>query len=280
LIVQCTQVRHIANLQTANTCSIPPFSLFQYLCPSIMLNYRNTLYANYHSTQSGRASLTDARSLFEREKRQFARDILPLLSAPKDGAIFDMGCGSGSLLKALQEVGYTHATGMDISEEQVKVAAQMGVDNVTLGDALQHVKTATAAYDVILGADVIEHFTKDELTELLQGIHRALKPGGVAVFRTPNLDAPISSAFANGDFTHENYLNASSAQQVMMACGFNSVEVKPSVMFIENPLKEMLRKVLWSGLKLKLKLTLFATARSSRGIVLTPNILIFAQKNK
>ena len=32
-----------------------------------MLNYRNTLYANYHSTQSGRASLTDARSLFERE---------------------------------------------------------------------------------------------------------------------------------------------------------------------------------------------------------------------
>jgi len=169
---------------------------------------------------------------------------------------------------------------MDISEEQVKVAAQMGVDNVTLGDALQHVKTATAAYDVILGADVIEHFTKDELTELLQGIHRALKPGGVAVFRTPNLDAPISSAFANGDFTHENYLNASSAQQVMMACGFNSVEVKPSVMFIENPLKEMLRKLLWSGLKLKLKLTLFATARSSRGIVLTPNILIFAQKNK
>ncbi len=245
-----------------------------------MLNYRNTLYANYHSTQSGRASLTDARSLFEREKRQFAREILPLLCMPKDAAIFDMGCGSGSLLKALQEAGYTHATGMDISEEQVQVAAQMGVDNVTLSDALQHVKTATAAYDVILGADIIEHFTKDELTELLQGIHRALKPGGVAIFRTPNLDAPISSAFANGDFTHENYLNASSAQQVMMACGFSKVEVKPSVMFIENPLKEMLRKVLWAGLKLKLKLTLFATARSSRGIVLTPNILIFAQKNK
>jgi hypothetical protein len=51
-------------------------------------------------------------------------------------------------------------------------------------------------------------------------------------------------------------------------------------MFIENPLKELLRKLLWTGLKLKLKLTLFATARSSRGIVLTPNILIFAQKNK
>lgn len=245
-----------------------------------MLIYRNTLYANYHSTQSGRASLTDARSLFEREKRQFAREILPLLSMSKDVAIFDMGCGSGSLLKALQEAGYTHATGMDISVEQVQVAKNMGVDNVTLGDALQHVKTTTATYDVILGADIIEHFTKDELTELLQGIHRALKPGGIALFRTPNLDAPMSSVFANGDFTHENYLNASSALQVMMACGFNRVEVLPSVMFIENPLKEMLRKFLWAGLKLKLKLTLFATARSSHYVVFTPNILIFAQKNK
>ena len=245
-----------------------------------MLNYRSTLYANYHTTQSGRASLTDARSLFEREKRQFAREILPMLNVPKDAAVFDMGCGSGSLLKALQEAGFTHATGMDISAEQVQMAADMGVANVVLGDALQHVKDSVNAYDVILGADIIEHFTKDELTELLKGIHSALKPGGIAIFRTPNLDAPISTVFANGDFTHENYLNASSAAQVMMACGFNQVEVKPSVMFIENPLKELLRKLLWTGLKLKLKLTLFATARSSRGIVLTPNILIFAQKNK
>jgi 2-polyprenyl-3-methyl-5-hydroxy-6-metoxy-1,4-benzoquinol methylase len=191
-----------------------------------------------------------------------------------------MGCGSGSLLKALQENGFTQATGMDISGEQVNMAADMGVANVVLGDALEHVKTANQAYDVVLGMDIIEHFTKDELLELLQGIKRALKPGGMVMFRTPNLDAPMSTVFANGDFTHENYLNASSAKQVMLASGFDVVDVKPSVMFIENPLKELIRKGMWTILKFKLKLQLFATARSSRDIVFTPNLLILAQKNK
>jgi 2-polyprenyl-3-methyl-5-hydroxy-6-metoxy-1,4-benzoquinol methylase len=245
-----------------------------------MIQYRKTLYANYHTTQSGRASLTDAHALFNREKRQFAREVIPSLQCSKTATIFDMGCGSGSLLKALQENGFTQATGMDISGEQVNMAADMGVANVVLGDALEHVKTANQAYDVVLGMDIIEHFTKDELLELLQGIQRALKPGGMVMFRTPNLDAPMSTVFANGDFTHENYLNASSAKQVMLACGFDVVDVKPSVMFIENPLKELIRKGMWTILKFKLKLQLFATARSSRDIVFTPNLLILAQKNK
>jgi 2-polyprenyl-3-methyl-5-hydroxy-6-metoxy-1,4-benzoquinol methylase len=243
-----------------------------------MLNYRNTLYGNYHSTQSGRASRTDAASLFGREYRQFKREILPHLHVSKDANIFDLGCGSGSLLKALQDAGFTQTSGMDISPEQVQMASKMGVSHVSLGDALQQVKTTVAAYDVILGADIIEHFTKDELIDLLEGIHRALKPGGIAIFRTPNLDAPMSSVFANGDFTHENYLNASSAQQVLMACGFTTVQVKPSVMFIENPLKEFLRKIFWGFFKLRLKIQLFATARSSQNVIFTPNLIIIAQK--
>ena len=60
------------------------------------VEYRKVLYANYHTTQSGRASLTSAESLFLREKRQFESEILPLLhSVPKSARIFDMGCGSG-----------------------------------------------------------------------------------------------------------------------------------------------------------------------------------------
>ena len=66
------------------------------------VEYRKVLYANYHTTQSGRASLTSAESLFLREKRQFELEILPLLhTVSKSARIFDMGCGSGSLLKGL-----------------------------------------------------------------------------------------------------------------------------------------------------------------------------------
>lgn len=244
------------------------------------MQYRKVLYSNYHSTQSGRASQTDATTLFEREKRQFQREIIPLLnSLPKNVSIFDMGCGSGSMLKALQEAGFQNATGMDISPEQVKVAAKMGVANVNEGDALKFVAEQSGKFDVLLGMDIIEHFTKDELVDLLQSIRKSLKPGGMAIFRTPNLDAFLSSVFANGDFTHENYMNASSAQQVCLACGFTHVQVLPGVMKIENPIKEMMRKCTALLVQLRFKLYLFATARSSKNVLWSPNMIVVAMNS-
>ena len=241
---------------------------------------RKVLYANYHTTQSGRASLTSAEALFLREKRQFESEILPLLqSVSKSARIFDMGCGSGSLLKGLKEAGYTNVIGMDLSEEQVTMAHEFGVSEVVLGDAMQFFRSSEEQFDVITGMDIIEHFTKDELVELLQLIQSKLKKGGMAIFRTPNMDAPIATAFAIGDFTHENYLNASSAEQVMLSCGFVDVNVKPSFMRVNGFLKEGLRGIFYRLLSLRLKLQLFATARSTQKVLFTPNLLIVGVKS-
>ena len=244
------------------------------------VEYRKVLYANYHTTQSGRASLTSAETLFLREKRQFESEILPLLqSAPTTARIFDMGCGSGSLLKGLKDAGYTNVMGMDLSEEQVNMAHEFGVSEVVLGDAMQFFRSSEEQFDVITGMDIIEHFTKDELVELLQLIQSKLKKGGMAIFRTPNMDAPIATAFAIGDFTHENYLNASSAEQVMLSCGFVDVNVKPSFMRVNGFLKEGLRGIFYRLLSLRLKLQLFATARSTQKVLFTPNLLIVGVKS-
>ena len=241
--------------------------------------YRDVLYANYHTNQSGRASLTDAKSLFEREKKQFEREILPKLSGfEKTARIFDLGCGSGSLLMALKQAGYSQVSGMDLSEEQVKMAHSMGVTEVVLGDAMQYLRDTTEGFDVITGMDIIEHFTKDELVELLQLIQSKLNAGGVAIFRTPNMDAPVASAFALGDFTHENYLNASSAEQVMLSCGFQEVAVLPSTMRVNGIVKEIIRRIAYDWLELILKLQLFATARSTRKVLFAPNLIIVARK--
>ncbi len=244
------------------------------------VEYRKVLYANYHTTQSGRASLTSAEALFLREKRQFESEILPLLqSVSKSARIFDMGCGSGSLLKGLKDAGYTNVIGMDLSEEQVNMAHEFGVSEVVLGDAMQFFRSSEEQFDIITGMDIIEHFTKDELVELLQLIQSKLKKGGMAIFRTPNMDAPIATAFAIGDFTHENYLNASSAEQVMLSCGFVDVNVKPSFMRVNGFLKEGLRGIFYRLLSLRLKLQLFATARSTQKVLFTPNLLIVGVKS-
>ncbi len=243
------------------------------------MKYRETLYANYHTTQSGRAALTDAKSLFEREKWRFEKEILPLIKLPKSARVLDIGCGSGSFLKALAEKGYTDITGIDLSEEQVKLAHQLGVSQVQQGDLIDFLNAADHKFDLISGMDIIEHFTKNELVDLLQLIQKYLNPGGIAIFRTPNLDAPMATVYANGDFTHENYMNASSAQQVLMACGFQQVQVFESNMQIPNALKEIIRKVIFFILKFRFKLNLFATGRSTQNVLISPNMVIIAKNH-
>ncbi len=241
------------------------------------MKYRKTLYENYHTTQSGRASLTDAKSLFLREKVRFSKEILPELPKDKSANIFDFGCGSGSMLSVCQDNGYEQSTGMDLSQEQVDMAKDFGVKGVEHGDALVYLKETTDKYDVILGMDIIEHFTKDELVELLIALRRCLTPNGRLIIRTPNLDAPFATVFANGDFTHENYMNVSSAQQVMMACGFQKVSVNASDMSIDNPIKELVRRFAFWELKILYKWQLFATGRSTRDVLFSPNMIIIAQ---
>jgi 2-polyprenyl-3-methyl-5-hydroxy-6-metoxy-1,4-benzoquinol methylase len=244
-----------------------------------MTQYRQVLYAKYHTNQSGRAAGTDRRSLFLREKRQFELEIVPLvLDLDRKAAVLDMGCGSGSLIAALKDSGFTQCEGIDVSEEQVALAHEMGVTEVKQGDLSLLLASSQAKWDLITGIDIIEHFTKDELVVLLQQLRKALKPGGRLVFRTPNLDAPMASVFANGDFTHENYLNAGSAAQVLMACGFGNVLVRPSRMQVKGVVREILRSILWRLLVFGNRLTLFATARSSRNVLFTPNMIILATK--
>jgi hypothetical protein len=82
-----------------------------------------------------------------------------------------------------------------------------------------------------------------------------------------------------GDFTHENYLNASSAEQVMLSCGFHSVNVLPSTMRVQGVFKEIVRRIAYDWMELFWKLQLFATARSTRKVLFTPNLIIVGQNN-
>ena len=120
------------------------------------VNYRSVLYANYHSTQSGRAAHTDAKSLHEREKSRFRKEIKPLLrSISTEAEVFDLGCGSGSLLAVLKEEGFHRLIGMDLSPEQVAKAHAWGLQEVQEGDALVHLKKASSQWDLVLAADII-----------------------------------------------------------------------------------------------------------------------------
>ncbi len=242
-------------------------------------NYRKTLYTDYYQNQSGRRFQLEIEEKMKRDEYHLSKEILPLIPKSKDIAILDIGCGFGSLIRMFKNKGYTKLKGIDLSESQVKVAHANGLNQeIEVADIHQFLSDKTGQFDVITGIDIIEHFSKDELVELLNIIKKSLKPGGIAIFRTPNNDAPFASVYANGDFTHENYMNASSATQLSLSLGFINVEVHASHLEVEGLLKEIIRKITWSILSLGIKLILFATARSTKNVLQTPNMIIKVQR--
>ncbi len=242
-----------------------------------MFNYRDIFYKRYFSSQVGKSDPSSFSALFNEQKWFFSHEIIPLLPKNKTVSILDIGCGIGSLLAALKANGYNTVKGIDVSPEQVELAHALGVKEVILGNLNDYIKEQKEVFDVITGMDIIEHFSKDELSELILNLKGLLKAGGMLIFRTPNMDSPLSSVFSYGDFTHECLLNKSSALQLMKSCGYPLSEVLPSMLKLNNPLKEMLRKLLWWGTVVNLKIQLFSSARTWHNVVFTPNIIIIGR---
>lgn len=244
-----------------------------------MYQYRKTLYNKYYQTQSGRRSEREINDKLKQDSWHFQQEIIPLLpKVVSQPNIIDIGCGFGSLVHALQQQGYQKVRGIDLSPDQVAEAEKIGIKGVEQADLIEYLKKHPNTFDVIIGIDIIEHFSKDELVEILEIIQLGLCSKGIAVFRTPNADALFSSLYMFGDFTHETILNNSSAEQLFHSTGFSKVTVTGSCMKIKNPIKEFLRIILWKLTKVFSKTFIFASGRSSKGLIFSPNIIISAQK--
>ncbi|MBR9860351.1 class I SAM-dependent methyltransferase [bacterium] len=239
-----------------------------------MSKYRKVIYENYHSTQVNKAEV-NYEQLLQQQSFYYKKELTPFLPKDKNATILDIGCGFGSFISAAKSSGYQNVTGIDLSPEQVEVAHKLNIPEVKLQSA-EDWFAENENLDCIVGVDIIEHFTKDELVEFLIQCKKALNPGGSLVFRTPNMDAHFASVYAHADFSHEVFLNKSSAKQVMAACGFHKVEVFPSMIYNRNGLKESLRKIMWSVSQTFFKISLFASGRTWDDVVFTPNLIIKA----
>ncbi|MCB9251221.1 MAG: class I SAM-dependent methyltransferase [Flavobacteriales bacterium] len=242
-----------------------------------MYQYREIFYKRYFSSQVGKSDPSSFQKIFDEQKWHFGKEIVPLFGPDTNLKYLDIGCGNGSLIAAAKEKGYVMGMGIDLSEEQVEIANKLGVSEVRKADLKDLIKEGKPEFDLITGMDIIEHFSKDELTELVLDLRKILKPKGRLIFRTPNMDAPFTTVFAYGDFTHECLLNKSSALQLFNSCGYNKVKVDASMLTLKDPLKEMLRKTLWFFILWQIKIQLFASARTWHEVVFTPNLIIRAE---
>lgn len=107
-------------------------------------------------------------------------------------AVLDLGCAGGFMSEVLTEKG-ADVTGIDPAEQAIAAAraraAYMGQSiryDVGVGEELPY---NDASFDAVVCVDVLEHVS--DLHQVLVGIARVLKPGGIFLFDTINRN-PLS----------------------------------------------------------------------------------------
>ena len=103
-----------------------------------------------------------------------------------------------------------------------------------------------ASFDVVSCFETIEHLTVDDAMELVQGVARVLKPGGVTFFSTPNIHHPwfyLSSATHRTPFAYDELGGllecAGLRVEALMRCHRDSL-VKSVVRLCARPLYRLI----------------------------------------
>lgn len=98
-----------------------------------------------------------------------------------DVEILDIGCGSGLMLNALEQMGKT--SGMDMSDDAIGFSQQIFSGTVKKGFLPNNIPYSPESFSLITALDVIEH-VDDDLATLI-AIRERLKPEGQAVITVP-----------------------------------------------------------------------------------------------
>jgi 2-polyprenyl-3-methyl-5-hydroxy-6-metoxy-1,4-benzoquinol methylase len=233
-------------------------------------------FAHYQSTHvKNRKLKLDLKGLERKSKTwtYLLGDAVPLDMASR---ILDAGCGSGAMLWWLQKNGYKNAEGVDISQEQIKLAVEYGVKNVLRGSFPKFLDGKDGHYDLIVLKDVIEHIDKEIVISVLRQCHLALKPDGKIIIQVPNSESPFFGRIRYGDFTHKTAFCQSSLMQILLLSGFINIKCRPLPPIYQGI--NSLKRVLAWGLVSRLYKMALRSELGPGEYIVTQNIIVSATR--
>ena len=199
--------------------------------------YRKKIYERYLTSDNFR-DFNDIEKQFN-SISYIDQNIIDTLPNDKESRILDMGCGFGGWLKFLKENGYENITGVEVGAEQNQFLKDKGF-NVIKSDMVEFLKVTNNKYDVVTMFDVLEHFKKDEIVELIPLLKNIIEDDGGLIIRVPNGEAIFKGSIMYGDFTHETFFTSRSLKQVFNIFGFSDITTYP-VYPIKHGLKSTIR---------------------------------------
>lgn len=212
-----------------------------------MDEFRKEFYARYVTTFKTLRREASAAEI-EKYRRWCTYKYLPhLKNLPKDAPILEVGCGSGDMLEFLAASGFTDATGIDVSAEQVAVAQSRGL-KATHADMFEFMKQSPRKYSAIVAIDVAEHLTREEVLNFFLQVNGILEPEGTLLIQTANGQGLFAGHVIYGDLTHFTIFNLNSMKQIQTLCGFEQIQF-----FETGPIPEGAKGksqlLLWQGVK-------------------------------
>jgi 2-polyprenyl-3-methyl-5-hydroxy-6-metoxy-1,4-benzoquinol methylase len=118
--------------------------------------------------------------------------LLPAPGAQRSLRWLDFGCGAGGFLKFLRERGQIGGRALEVEGHDVGSYAELlkRADGFRILDFNELSREPDARYDVISMIEVIEHLPEPRVALAL--VARLLKPGGLLLLTTGNLDNPVA----------------------------------------------------------------------------------------
>lgn len=103
----------------------------------------------------------------------------------RDIRVLDAGCGTGGLMQHLNEIGFRHVEGFDISPWAVDACHARGL--VAQIEDLRNLHHHTTRWDAIVSNDTLCFFAPAERFAIVQSMAHRLNPEGLLILNVPAL---------------------------------------------------------------------------------------------
>ncbi len=151
------------------------------------------------------------------------RAIWYLEQLPKEGLIYDLGCGQGVFLALCQEQG-RQIRGFDSDKNSVEYCQQKGlpVERCDVLEALRHCESSSLR--AIVASHLLEHLSLHEIVELLSLAQDKLAPKGKLLVELPHPGSLAGLSSYSKDPTHQTPIHPETCAFLLERAGFDSIE--------------------------------------------------------
>jgi SAM-dependent methyltransferase len=191
--------------------------------------------------------------------RAIVEDLQARFMVP-DGVVLDLGCGYGDFIN---QVRARRRLAVDLSPQMAQHLAPEVEFHPGPAQDLDFLEAESL--DAVFASNLLEHLDRPAVQGLLEGVHRALKPGGRLILIQPNFRLCYRNYF--DDYTHQSIFSDESLCGLLLSQGFDIVHRRGG--YLPLTLKSRLPKSYWLtkfylrlGLPLMAKQMLIVAQRS------------------